>query len=264
MLKGAMHLHSTYSDGEFTLRQLREIFLSEGCQFACVTDHAEYFDETSVRRYHEECASLSDDKFFLLAGLEYRCERDLHILGYGATKLTSSANPQEVIRHIATQHAISVIAHPRDDMFAWIESFEALPLGIEAWNTKYDGRYAPRPATFALLERLRQRQPSTLGFFGQDLHWKKQFHGMFVEVDCTALATENILSALASGSYYAVKGTLRLPSSGRVPEELLAEFGRVHSRSRRMWRVLKNGKDMLGRAGIQVPASVKAQLRRIF
>ena len=264
MLKGAIHLHSTYSDGQFTLRELREIFLAEGCQFACVTDHAEYFDEESIQSYVEECASLSDDTFVLCAGLEYRCQRDMHILGYGATQLTPATNPQEVIRHIASQRALSVIAHPKNDAFAWIESFETLPLGIETWNTKYDGRYAPRPATFALLGRLRQRQPSMLAFFGQDLHWRQQFRGMFVHVDCAAITSEAILSALASGSYYATKGAHQLPSSGLLPEEMLSEFGRVHSRSYRMWRLLKNGKEMLGRVGIKVPASVKARLRRIF
>ena len=259
-----MHLHSTYSDGEFTLAELREIFFAEGCRFACVTDHAESFDEASIQRYVEECASLSDDKFVLVAGLEYRCEHNMHILGYGATKLTQTIDPQEVIRHIASQNALSAIAHPKDEFFPSIESFEDLPLGIEVWNTKYDGRYAPRPGTFALLQRLRQRRPATLAFFGQDLHWKKQFRGMFVEVDCALAKAEAILSALARGTYYATKDAYRLPSSGLIPEARLAEFGHAHGRSDRIWRLLKNGKQLLDRVGIKVPDCVKAQLRRIF
>ena len=264
MLKGAMHLHSTYSDGEFTLRELREIFLAEGCCFACLTDHAEYFDEASIQRYIAECVSLSDDKFVLVTGLEYRCERNMHILGYGATKLTPTTDPQEVIQHIDSQSALSVIAHPKDEFFPAIESFEALPLGIEVWNTKYDGRYAPRPGTFALLQRLRQRRPATLAFFGQDLHWKKQFRGMFVEVDSARAKAEEILSALARGNYYATKDAYRFPSSGLIPEERLAEFGQAHGRSDRMWRLLKNSKRLLDRVGIKVPDAIKAQLRRIF
>ena len=97
MLKGALHAHSTYSDGEFTLPELREVFLSEGCSFLCMTDHSEYFDQQSIERYVAECASLSDKTFRVVAGLEYRCERDMHILWYCATKLTTSSDPQEVI-----------------------------------------------------------------------------------------------------------------------------------------------------------------------
>lgn len=259
-----MHAHSTYSDGEFTLRELREVFLSEGCSFLCMTDHAEYFDQQSIDRYISECESLSDDKFCLVAGLEYRCERNMHILGYCSTGLTASTDPQKVIQHISAQAAIPVIAHPKDDMFPWIESFETLPIGIETWNTKYDGRYAPRPGTFALLQRLKQRDPKMQAFYGQDLHWKKQFRGLRVILNCDSAQPAAILAALAAGNYTAEKDALQLPSSGVLPESLLEEFGRVQARSHRMWRLLKNGKQMLDRFGIGVPKSLKAQLRRIF
>lgn len=264
MLKGALHAHSTYSDGEFTLPELRQIYLSEGCSFLCMTDHAEYFDQVAIERYVSECDALSDKTFRLVAGLEYRCERDMHILGYCATKLTQSSDPQEVIRHIAAQQAVSVIAHPRNDFFPWIEGFDTLPLGIETWNTKYDGRYAPRPGTFALLRRLQQRSPEMHAFYGQDLHWKKQFRGLRVVLDCDSLDLSAILAALSAGKYTGEKDDLQLPSSGVLPEAVLEEFGRVQERSHRMWRFLKNSKQTLDRLGIRVPASLKAQLRRIF
>jgi hypothetical protein len=264
MLKGALHAHSTYSDGEFTLPELREIFLADGCSFLCMTDHAEYFDEQSIARYRAECESLSDDKFVLVAGLEYRCERDMHVLGYCATKLTSSTNPEEVFRHIAAQQAVSVIAHPKNDFFSWIESFGTLPAGIETWNTKYDGRYAPRPGTFALLQRLKQRFPGMHAFYGQDLHWKKQYRGLRVVLDCDSLRADAILNALATGAYSGQKDDLMMPSSGVLPERLLEEFGLAQARSQNVWRFLKNSKQTLDRLGIRVPESLKAQLRRIF
>lgn len=264
MLTGALHAHSTYSDGEFTLAELREIFLSEGCTFLCMTDHAEYFDQQSIGRYLAECAELSDKTFCLVAGLEYRCERDMHILGYGATNRTQSTNPEEVIRHIGSQGAISVIAHPKDDSFSWIEGFGTLPLGIETWNSKYDGRYAPRPGTFALLQRLKQRAPQMRAFYGMDLHWKKQFRGLRVALDCDSLEPGAILAALAAGKYSGQKEDLLLPSSGVLPDALLEEFGQTQARSRRMWTFLKNSKKRLDSLGIRVPDSVKSQLRRIF
>jgi hypothetical protein len=264
MLKGALHIHSNYSDGEFTLADLREIFLAEGCSFVGMTDHAEYFDEESLRRYIAECVALSDTRFRLLPGLEFRCERNMHILGYHATQLTQETNPQAVIRHIAAQGALPVIAHPRDDLFEWIESFATLPAGIETWNSKYDGRYAPRSGTFALLQRLRQRAPGMHAFYGVDLHWKKQFRNFFVVLDCDSTESGAILAAMASGKYTAQKDDLRLPSSGILPQQLLQEFDRTHARSSRIWRFLKSGKQTLDRLGIRVPESLKAQLRRIF
>lgn len=264
MLKGALHIHSTYSDGEFTLGELREIFLGENCSFLCMTDHAEYFDEESIRRYVAECNTLSDANFRLVPGLEYRCEQNMHILGYYATTLSQKTNPQEIIRHIDEQGGLAVIAHPRDDFFEWIETFTTLPQGVETWNSKYDGRYAPRSGTFALLQRLRQRAPGMRAFYGLDLHWKKQFRNFFVTLECDSLEPSAILAALATGEYTAQKDDLLLPSSGILPEPLLQQFDRVHARSHRMWRLLKNGKQTLDRFGIRVPESLKAQLRRIF
>ena len=50
------------------------------------------------------------------------------------------------------------------------EQFEPLPDGVEVWNTKYDGQYAPRPGTFELLGRLKTRRPDVRAFYGLDLH----------------------------------------------------------------------------------------------
>ncbi len=264
MLKGAMHMHSTYSDGEFTLAELRRIFLDEGCAFVCITDHAEYFDSDKLRQYHDELQSLSDEKLLFVAGLEFRCEQEMHILGYGATRRIDSEDPQTVIRQIEEQGAISVIAHPRNDHFEWIEKFETLPQGIETWNSKYDGRYAPRPETFALFHRLRERRPEMHAFYGLDLHWKKQFRGLLVELDSEATNRDGIVAALTRGAYAGVKGELTLPSSGILDEQLLTQFGKANSSSRRVWQILKQGKQAMERVGIRVPESMKSPFRKIF
>jgi hypothetical protein len=264
MLKGALHVHSTYSDGEFTVAELRKVYLAQGCAFVCITDHSEYFNGDSIGTYQADLAQNSDSSFCFVPGLEYRCERDMHILGYGATALSSSKEPESIIRHIDAQGAIPVIAHPKDEFFSWIEGFSTLPKGIETWNSKYDGRYAPRPGTFALLQRLQQRSPAMHAFYGQDLHWRKQFRGLCVVVDCDSPDPSAILTALAAGNYTAEKDNLQLPSSGILPEALLADFAQAHARSRRLWQAFKTGKQLLDRAGIRVPASLKTQLRRIF
>ena len=263
MLKGAAHVHSTYSDGEFTLAELRRIFVDEGCAFVCMTDHAEYFDSESLGKYLGECESLSDEKLLFVPGLEFECEQRMHILGYGATRRIDSRNPETVIGEIERQGAVSVIAHPKNEFFSWIAEFRVLPQGIETWNSKYDGRYAPRPETFALLQQLRIRRPEMHAFYGQDLHWKKQFRELFVEMNCPA-NRESVLACLRSGMYHGTKGELTFPSSGVMSEAQLSKFAAAHAASYRMWRFLKGGKQVLDKIGIAVPESVKSQLRRIF
>jgi len=264
MIKGAIHVHSTYSDGEFTLAELREIYLAAGCAFVCTNDHAEFFNDTKLQAYRDECAKLSDAKLNLIPGLEYRCEREMHITAYGTTGLPGLTDPEKVIRYIGEAGAIAVIAHPKDAFFDWIESFQTLPHGIETWNTKYDGRYAPRPETFALLQRLRQRNPEMRALYGQDLHWKRQFRGLFLEMEAGSGDTATVLECLRNGRFHGKKGELELPSDGLLSDELLVQFGEAHARSARMWQFVKSGKHVLEQLGISVPKSMKAPLRKLF
>ncbi|HVF66676.1 MAG TPA: PHP domain-containing protein [Pyrinomonadaceae bacterium] len=265
MHRGAFHCHSTYSDGECTLAELRDMFVAAGLDFVCMTDHAEFFDDAKLRAYVAECESLSDERFRFVAGLEYECERRMHVLGYGVTTLAGTTDPQGVIRHVEREGGVSVIAHPMDSMFDWIETFDTLPSGVEAWNTKYDGRYAPRRGTFKLIRRLQERKPELRAFYGTDFHWRHQYRALSNVLTLEGTPTRDaVLAALRRGDFAGVKGELELPSSGELSEDLLARFDSVNSRYH-LWRsFLKKAKKMSGRIGKRLPAPVKAQLRRIF
>jgi hypothetical protein len=264
MLKGAMHIHSTYSDGEMTLSELREQLVGAACSFACVTDHAEAFDPDKLRQYTKDCGALSDERFLFIPGLEYECERRMHILAFGLVAPLGTHNPEELIRDIEERGGISVIAHPKDAAFSWIESFSVLPSGLEVWNTKYDGQYAPRPATFRLIERLQQRKPDLLAFYGQDLHWKRQHHGMFNCVWADTVERNAILQNIRGGKYHAVKTAMELPSNGRISEDQLTRFAAIQRRSARVREIFQNAKRAADRVGLRVPDSIKSRLRRIF
>ena len=264
MLKGVLHCHSTYSDGEFTLAELRDTYVLAGCRFACVSDHADSFDAETLARYRHECERRSDAAFRFIAGLEYTCRNRMHVLGYGTTAIIPSIDPEEVIREIRAAGGVAVIAHPRDDAFAWIETFATLPDGIETWNSKYDGRYAPRPGTFALLGRLQARRPEMTAFYGQDLHWRTQYRALFTAVACETPKRESVIEALKRGDYVGIKDRLQLPSSGVLPQDLMARFAREQTRSQSLRRWLRQGKALADGIGVALPSAIKAQLRRIF
>lgn len=264
MLKAAIHCHSTYSDGEFTLPELRELYSRAGYDVVCMTDHAESFDTDKLKAYVDECESLSDDCFRFVAGLEFECERRMHILGYGVTSLYDSKVPESIIKHIEDQTGVSVIAHPGDSMFGWIETFELLPFGIEVWNSKYDGPRAPRPRTFQLLNRLQQRKPEMKAFYGQDLHWRKQSRGLFNLIDSESSTRASILEAFRTGKYQGCMEETCLPSNGKLSESLFADYDVVNRQYMRKRKVFENLKRMSGSAGKRLPAPIKNRIRKLF
>jgi len=264
MLKAALHCHSTYSDGEFTLSELREMFLRNGYQLVCMTDHAEWFEPDQLRAYIEECDALSDENFRFIPGLEFECERRMHILGYGVPELVDSTEPEQVIKHIEDRGGVSVIAHPGDSMFEWIETFEILPSGIEVWNSKYDGPSAPRPRTFRLLYRLQQRKLDMKAFYGQDLHWRNQYRGLANALRIDSSNRTSVLNALRAGDYNGVSEGTELPATGELPEALLGDYGRIQDRYRRKQKLFKRVKKISGGFGKKLPAPIKARLRKFF
>jgi hypothetical protein len=188
----------------------------------------------------------------------------MHILGYGVTSLVDSTVPQKVISHIEDHEGVSVIAHPGDSMFDWIETFAVLPTGIEAWNSKYDGPSAPRPRTFQLLNRLQQRKPEMKAYYGQDLHWRNQYSGLSNLVRCDSAERTALLAALRAGNYAGLSEETQLPSDGILPSSLLEGYGRISDRYMRRQKVFKRIKRISGAFGRNLPAPVKARIRRII
>jgi hypothetical protein len=263
-VKGALHIHSTFSDGEFSLPELRQIYSVLGYRFACLTDHAESFDVRKLARYQAEADSLSDDSFRFIAGLEFECPGRIHILGLGMTSLLTTREPSEVIRAIEEDGSISVVAHPRTRDFGRIEALEVPPTGIEVWNSKYDGRYAPRAETFEMIRRVRRRHPHVRAFFGQDLHFRKQYTGLHVDLDNAALDSKSIISALREGSFVGRSADLKLSADGSLEQLLAKRFQRLHRRSRQMRDLAGGTKGVLDSLGLSIPARLKTQLRRLF
>jgi predicted metal-dependent phosphoesterase TrpH len=269
----ALHLHSTYSDGEYTLAELRDVFLRAGCRVIAVTDHAEAFSSEKLARYVAECADLSDEHITLVPSLEFACRDKMHILGYGVTRRYESDEPQDILRHIANEGGVAVIAHPRTDFFDWIRRFDELPQGIEVWNSKYDGRQAPRPETFRLVTELRSRKPDLHGFFGIDLHWRKQFRSLHVQLLNAANTLPNstshaarvaLLDTLRGGHFVGLCRELRLPSHAGLPDALLRKFEVRHRNYQRFRKAMFTAKRMAESLGARAPAGLKAQLRRLF
>jgi hypothetical protein len=264
MIKAALHVHSTYSDGEFTLAELREKYLRAGCSLVAMSDHADAFDAGTLRAYIAECEKLSDARLTFLAGLEFGCVQRIHILGYGVTELIASDDPVTVIAHIHDHGGVAVVAHPPTALFGFLQVPVRSADGVEVWNSKYDSRYAPRPETFDYVRRQQRSDLRPFAFYGQDLHWRKQFAELFTLLDAGDTSRASALAALRNGRFTGVTGEISLGSDGLLPPGLRERFAVVNARSQRMRGFIKAVRRVLGASFKLLPKSVKAEIRRFF
>ncbi len=137
-LVGNMHIHTMYSDGTATHRQVAEAAARAGLDWVIVTDHNIWVN--GVAGYY--------DNVLLLVGEEvHDCRRvpqANHLLVYGANceLATLAPNPQAVIDAARERGALTFLAHPveyasrvaGENALGW-ESWDVTGYtGIEIWN----------------------------------------------------------------------------------------------------------------------------------
>ena len=218
MLKGILHVHSVFSDGEESLERLVQIFRRSHMDFVAVSDHAEVFDDARMQQYVELCESLSDESFVVIPGLEFALHGgDTHILGYGVTQRVRAAEMEKLVDGIHEAGGIAVLAHPPAGSINMIGSIKSKLDGIEVWNGRYDGVYAPRADSFQLLRRIRAVNLKALAFGGVDLHKAGQAQKpIYVEVNANERTRPAIMTALRAGEFAVRGANMKIPSTGNL------------------------------------------------
>ena len=78
-LRGILHVHSTWSDGQVSIREMAEATLALGKEYLGICDHSKIaayahgMNEATVRRQHEEIAQLNEEfagRLRILKGVE--------------------------------------------------------------------------------------------------------------------------------------------------------------------------------------------------
>jgi len=165
-LVGNMHMHTTYSDGTATHREVAEAAARAGLDWVIVTDHNIWVK--GVSGYY--------DNVLLLVGEEvHDCRRvpqANHLLVFGAECELAllAANPQAVIDEANSRGALTFLAHPvehasrlaKEDALGWSDWDVTGYTGIEIWN--YMSEFKARIPTF--LHALRYAFAPTAGIRG--------------------------------------------------------------------------------------------------
>lgn len=194
-IKGIYHAHSTYShDGHFSLRELKESLCKQGFHFAIMTEHAEDLTPESYTSYYTECMQLSDTSFLFIPGLEVPYEGKVHV-GCFPGKPTYEQVPmyREGINVMHMNGALTIFHHPSKQNYYMNQSFREILDGVEIWNSRYEGKFAPSMQTMRFAYTHFNKN---LFFGGLDLHSHKQYGGTAIELEVETCTTEQIMTTL--------------------------------------------------------------------
>ncbi len=137
-----LHMHTRYSDGSGTHREIAEAGLDCGLDAVIVTDHNVYVQ--GVEGYYRR----GQRRLLLLVGEEvhdrYRLPQKNHLLVFGLSQSVSNyaAAPQQLIDQIRREGGLSFIAHPIDPPapavnetdISWVNWEVNGYTGLELWN----------------------------------------------------------------------------------------------------------------------------------
>ncbi len=224
-IKGVIHVHSTYSDGEMTLAALSGVFRENGYHFVCLTEHAEDLDPDRMAALVDQCRDLSDESFCLIPGLEVDSTEGLHLLGVGLSQYVGEGSAGEIIAAIHGQGGLAILAHPKRGAEWFLARDQELPDGLELWNTKHDSRYAPRLHRFSTHRRLRAIKPDLCGYCSVDFHWAGQYRDASLVIRTDRVTQDVILGVLRSGQFLCKVGHTPLEPQGEPLGAQLLWFG---------------------------------------
>lgn len=207
-LKGALHVHTTGSDGKLSPSEVVAAYRDRGYRFVVFTDHRTVTDPESA----------SADGMIVMSGAEIgagRCQLGgtYHVVALGLTDPlpddldTSSA--QHTIDFLKSLGAVVMIAHPYwsmltlDDLCC-LDGYD----GIEVFNAgcEWETRHGDASQHW---DWLIERGRIVLGYAVDDAHWGfSDYDGGWVMVRVAQPSPAAILNALASGAFYSSAGPL--------------------------------------------------------
>jgi DNA polymerase (family 10) len=133
-IKGDVHMHSTWSDGAYSIEEMVEACRARGYEYMAITDHSQYLKVANgltperIRKQREEIKKLNEkyDDFTILSGIEMDIlpdgtldyddeilqEMDIVIASIHSSFSQSREFIMERLKTALNSHHVDIIAHP--------------------------------------------------------------------------------------------------------------------------------------------------------
>jgi len=197
-MKGLIHIHSKYSDGDLSLPEIKERAQNLGANFVLMADHMEYFkSQKELDEMIEECRKLSGDDFLMVPGFEVSPKRSYHIIVYnGRNFINHDPDFNDIIKLDFTEEHFLVLAHASHYSGKLPKELTDKLDGIEVWNAKYDSKYAPSIKSFGHLV-----ETNLVAMAGLDAHNAEGLEKFWIEVEIGELSVKEIFAAFRNKKF---------------------------------------------------------------
>ena len=204
--KVALHQHTTLSDGLLSPKEMLRSYKDAGYDAVAITDHWKFYPEGD---------------FFgvrVISGCEFNMGASdtstdvMHIVGVGMKKdpkLTRDMSRQQIIDGIRGAGGIAILAHPAwslntPEHFTELSGFSA----IEIYNSVSDVNQSTRPYSGYFVDLLANKGYALPLVATDDAHYYngEDDRKSYVMVKAESCSTEDILSAIERGDFYATQG----------------------------------------------------------
>ncbi|MDT2045249.1 DNA polymerase/3'-5' exonuclease PolX [Priestia flexa] len=145
-IKGDLHMHSTWSDGGYSLEEMAEACRAKGYEYMAITDHSQYLKVANgltperIRKQREEVKRLNEKytDFTILAGIEMDilpdgtldyeddllAEMDFVIASIHSSFSQSSEEIMMRLKNALTNQHVDLIAHPTGRLIGRREGYD--------------------------------------------------------------------------------------------------------------------------------------------
>jgi hypothetical protein len=257
---GAVHIHSDFShDGKIPLDEIRNLFLKRGVRFVCLTEHIEDLTASEYGDLVKNCASLSNDEFLFIPGIEIEDEC-LLIIGIYAINDFEKLEKRDFSN---INRYFTVIAHPHklkeSVLRSFLEGGERYSVdAMEIVNIRYNGRHMGTP--LYVIKNYIEHQDQVKAILGIDLHDTSDFFDAYIKLNCNSLSAADILSGLKKGDY-------ELIVSGKpfsIPKNNLIFFYTKIVLSRFLISAANFINMVIKKSGLRVPKNIKRRIKKLL
>ena len=200
-IKGLSHFHTSLTDGDFTVDEISKFINAKGFNFIIMTEHAETISPEEYDSFKKSCEKNSGENLIVIPGLEFSHDNYVHILGIGLKKHPGTCKLESQVSEIHKYGGLAVMAHANACVKIPYDKLKDLD-GVEAWNTRYGSKFAPRKKGLDILKKFRDSTGKNIPCFGGiDFHSKKDFRELSIEMRQDGIDADEIIKNLKNGNF---------------------------------------------------------------